>query len=120
MKKRTPEEARRGYLALKANGAYCGSVNDSSWDRAAKIHRCCGSRKSVYHRASCPVRSGDLSDVRLYEKPRPPAPDPASTAGLRLRIRELKEQGMNSGQVYAQLQHEGAQVTLAEVNRLYV
>lgn len=52
------------YEKMKAQGAWCGSVKDSSWDRKAKMHKCCKSKHARYHKSACPLRSDDLSDLK--------------------------------------------------------
>lgn len=40
-----------------------GSRKDSSWDKVNKIHTCCGSKRSEFHRIKCLINSNDLSDL---------------------------------------------------------
>lgn len=39
-----------------------GSVEDSKWN--GKMHECCGSTRSYYHRAGCPLCVGKLEEVK--------------------------------------------------------
>lgn len=72
------------YEKMKSEGAYCGSVRDASWDRNVRMHTCCESKKAIYHRAGCPTRSGDLSDLK------DPTPIEASAEDLKRQITALR------------------------------
>ena len=93
------------YAALKASGAYCGSMKDESWDRKLKKHKCCGSKKAIYHGAKCPVRSENLDDIKI---------PPVKQDPLRERIQALKAEGKTSGEVAKELG-----IKLGEVNNLW-
>ena len=101
------EKNREAYLKAKASGAYTASKRDSSWDPALRMHTCCESKHGAYHKASCRIRNGDISDLKL----RGTAPPPPEKA----KVQELKAQGLTSGQIAEELG-----MKLREVNKLWI
>lgn len=78
------------------------SVHESTWSKEKKMHTCCGSMHS-YHKTSCPVR-----------RSLPQIPGRASDP-LFVRVHELKNEGLTSGQIA----HEMG-LPLDQVNELFV
>lgn len=104
----TQRKDREQYLKAKAAGAWTASKKDATWDKVLLWHTCCGSRHGAYHKAACPIRSGDISDLQLRESEKEVDP-------VKLRVRELKAQGLTSEQVAAEL---GMQ--LRDVNKFWI
>lgn len=104
------QKQRERYYRMKEEGAYSGSPRQITWDHSRKMHECCESKKSLYHKASCPNR-GKYIELRNEAAP--------VDANLKERVQELKAQGLCSGDVLNVLLEEGVETTLAKVNKVY-
>jgi hypothetical protein len=92
------------YQKVKEMGRL-GSTKDHTWDREQRIHTCCKSKRSYYHKMDCPALSGTL------DQPKHP---PIISSDLSARIAELKAQDMTSAEVAAELS-----IPLVHVNLIY-
>lgn len=82
------------------------SVHEATWDEKKKVHTCCGSKHS-YHLTSCKVRNAKPTMTALDEE-------------LKIRIRDMKVDGMTSGDIFTVLKYEYPGLTLKKVNDLFV
>lgn len=101
------EQNRESYLKAKAEGAYSASKRDSTWDQKKHMHTCCGSKHGAYHKSACPIRNGDISDLKMNAA--------REIDPVKLRVRELKEQGYTSIVVAEKLG-----MPLKDVNKLWI
>lgn len=82
-------------------------VSPATWDEVDRMHSCCGSRSPNFH----------LKDCKHYKpinnNPRP-IPKIEKENPLKIRVLELKEQGLNSAEVASRLA-----LALPDINKLY-
>lgn len=107
--KRT-EQQRAKYERDKEEGLYSGSSKQVTWNHSRKRHECCESKKALYHKAACPNRG------KRIERRDDPMPVDGKFKEL---VRELRAQGLTSGEAFEHLTEEGVETTLAKVNRVY-
>lgn len=100
------------YLEMKARGAYCGSSKEPTWDKTSKTHACCGSRHPSYHKRDCRSRSTDLSDLA--------EPVDRSVIGRKALVQRYKARGYSSGDALPEVRRIFPDMTLSEINRLWV
>ncbi len=106
---KTAERAHDAYIRDKEEGAYSGSPKQITWNHHRKMHECCESKKSIYHKAQCPNRGKYIE--RRDEK----AVDPS----FKDQVRALKSEGLTSSEVYEELREMGVETTLGKVNAAY-
>lgn len=104
--------AQRGqYERDKAAGAYSGNPKQITWNHSLKMHECCESKKSLYHKAACPNRG-----KRIEQRDDRVAPIDEK---FREAVRALKSKGLSSEEVFNNLTKKGIETTLARVNKAY-